>query len=139
VRTGGGVHAALSIPFHYIYHHVQSCSAYAPAERADTFPYFISIPICTLWTCLTAPLELEISIKEKYCLTFFICSFCIRYFIYAPVGFVGLPSAPHDQNKLLEMLGLNCRQCCKGEIWIGTQPRRDLSSPHSGNLIIDSI
>ncbi len=22
---------------------------YAPAERADTFPYFYSIPICTLW------------------------------------------------------------------------------------------
>jgi hypothetical protein len=28
---GGACH-----PFHYIYHHVQSCLVYAPAERADT-------------------------------------------------------------------------------------------------------
>jgi hypothetical protein len=35
-------------PFHYIYHHVQSCSVpYAPAERVDTLqsPYFFSTPM----------------------------------------------------------------------------------------------
>jgi hypothetical protein len=36
-----------STSFHSIYHHVQS-AVYAPAERADTCPYFISTPICTL-------------------------------------------------------------------------------------------
>jgi hypothetical protein len=34
-----GVHGH---PFHYIYHHVQSCGVpYAPSERADTLPLFL--------------------------------------------------------------------------------------------------
>ncbi len=36
-------------PFHTSYHQVQSCSIYAPSEREDALPYFISTPICTLW------------------------------------------------------------------------------------------
>ncbi len=35
---GGG---CTPTPFHYIYHHVQSCGVYAPAERADTLPLFL--------------------------------------------------------------------------------------------------
>ncbi len=38
---GGGEHAT---PFQYIYHHIQSCGVYAPAERADTLPLFLLYP-----------------------------------------------------------------------------------------------
>jgi hypothetical protein len=37
------------IPFHYIYHHVQSCGVRSMQLRGQIhYPYFYSIPICTL-------------------------------------------------------------------------------------------
>ncbi len=40
---GWGVHAPT--PFHYIYHHVQSCGVqYVPADRVDTLPLLILYP-----------------------------------------------------------------------------------------------
>jgi hypothetical protein len=36
-------------PFHYIYHHVQSCGVCSSREGRYTPPISILYPICTLW------------------------------------------------------------------------------------------
>jgi hypothetical protein len=41
---GGGAHPP---PFHPIYHHEQSCSVYAPSERADSLLTFLLYPYCS--------------------------------------------------------------------------------------------
>jgi hypothetical protein len=40
----GGGWGVQPTPFHYIYHHLQSCGVHAPAERADTLPLFLLYP-----------------------------------------------------------------------------------------------
>ncbi len=60
--------------FHSTYHHVQS-AVYAPAERADTCPYFISTPICTLRYKLTIN---EPVIYTAPCIMFWMCAYPLR-------------------------------------------------------------
>jgi hypothetical protein len=46
---GWGVHPH-PVSLYCIFHHVQSCSVYALAERANTLPVFHLYPMCTLWS-----------------------------------------------------------------------------------------
>ncbi len=38
----------MSTPFHYIYHHVQSCIVFTSAERSDTLPLFFTLRLYVL-------------------------------------------------------------------------------------------
>jgi hypothetical protein len=49
ISTGWWGWGCMPTPFHHMYRHVQHFVLYAPAERADTLPFFYSTPICTLW------------------------------------------------------------------------------------------
>ncbi len=48
-----GARRSTPLPFHYSYHHVQSCSVRFSRVGQIHSPYFISTNICTLWfrTC----------------------------------------------------------------------------------------
>ncbi len=60
VRVGGACH-----PFHCIYHHVQNCTVYAPAERADTRPPISYLKLCTLWCTLYTVHQLALFVNTN--------------------------------------------------------------------------
>jgi hypothetical protein len=54
---GGG---CTPTPLHYLYHHIQSCGVYAPAERADALPLFL------LYTYMYSVVQTEPKSRTHY-------------------------------------------------------------------------